>query len=256
MEKKLNVRLLRYTSDPEQIIAGAAKLCYSASEIDSLMEEQTPEKARSFVEKLMNMGHESPIEHVVYTFGVEGVSRVLTHQLVRHRIASYSQQSQRYVGEQSEKNKGGCFDFIVPPSVKQAGLEDKFIIMMEQAQENYDELSKLLRDVSGLEGEENNQDARYVLPNAAETKIITTMNARELLHFFEVRTCNRAQWEIQNLAIEMYKLAFPTAPSLFRYAGPSCISKQKCEEGKMSCGLAEEVRMRFEEMRGCQIKVQ
>lgn len=249
MEKKLNVRLLRYTPDPEQIIAGAAKLCYSATEIDSLMEKQTPEKARSFVEKLRDMGHESPIEHVVYTFGIEGVSRVLTHQLVRHRIASYSQQSQRYVGEHSEKNNTECFDFIVPPSVKQAGLGDRFVEMIGTMQEFYDELSNLLRERIGLEGEANNQDARYVLPNATETKIIATMNARELLHFLRVRTCNRAQWEIRGLAKEMYKLVLPTAPSLFKYAGPSCISRQECEEGKMGCGLAKEVREEFEELR-------
>ncbi len=218
MIKRLHVELLRYTPDPKQIIAGAAKLCYSASDINDLMQKQTREKARDFVNKLMEMGHRSPIEHVSYTFGIEGVSRVLTHQLVRHRIASYSQQSQRYVGEQSEKNQNGCFDFVIPQSIEQIGGLEEWENDMRVIQRMYDKWSKKLEVELQLVGESNNQDARYVLPGATETKIITSMNARELLHFFHVRTCNRAQWEIRDMAKEMYGLVLPTAPSLFGYA--------------------------------------
>jgi len=188
------------------------------------------------------MGHESPIEHVVYTFGIEGISRACTHQLVRHRIASYSQQSQRYVSEQSQKH-GGVFDYIIPPSFKQAGREEWFKEKMQEIQKYYDKAEEILKK-AGYIGEAAHQDARFLLPNAAETKIIVTMNARELFHFFRKRACNRAQWEIRDMAKGMYKLVLPTAPSLFKYAGPDCVT-DACHEGKMSCGLAEKVRKEF-----------
>jgi len=247
MEKKLHVVLLRYTPEAETLIASAAKLCYSPSDIDSLLERQTPEKSRECIDKLALMGHQSPLEHVSYTFGIEGISRACSHQLVRHRIASFSQQSQRYVGELSGKNPDGCFDFIIPPSVEKAGMKKRFIEMIKSCQEFYDEISQALKK-SGLEGEANFQDARFILPNAAETKIIASMNARELLHFFRVRCCNRAQWEIRNLAKEMYRVVLPTVPYLFKYTGPSCVSTGKCSEGKMSCGLAEQVREEFKRL--------
>ena len=248
MEKRLNVRLLSYTPNPEKLVAAAAKLCYSNSSIDDLLKKQTPERAREFIGKLMEMGHESPIEHIVYNFGIEGISRACSHQLVRHRHASYSQQSQRYVDEQSDRSKDRCFDFIVPETIEKIGLENEFMQDMSTIQRMYDKWHKKLEE-AGLRGEEVHQDARYVLPNAAETKIMVTMNARSLLNFFKLRMCNRAQWEIRNLAFEMYKLVFPTAPTLFAYVGPSCVSKDRCEEGKFSCGKKKEVRKKFDELK-------
>ena len=242
MLANLRVLLLRYTPEPEKMIASAAKLCYSASGIADLVGKQTDEKAKEFVDKLVSMGHESPIEHVVYTFGIEGISRACTHQLVRHRIASNSQQSQRYVSEQSQKH-GGVFDYIIPPSFKQAGREEWFKEKMQEIQKYYDKAEEILKK-AGYIGEAAHQDARFLLPNAAETKIIVTMNARELFHFFRKRACNRAQWEIRDMAKGMYKLVLPTAPSLFKYAGPDCVT-DACHEGKMSCGLAEKVRKEF-----------
>ena len=149
------------------------------------------------------MGHMSPLEHVSFNFGIEGISRVCSHQLVRHRLASYSQQSQRYVGEHSEDLRGEkTFDFIIPPAIVKAGKKEWFEGKMRNIQQWYDELIEAL----GNSGEKSNEDARFILPNAAETKIIVTMNARELLHFFSVRCCNRAQWEIRDLATEMLKI--------------------------------------------------
>jgi thymidylate synthase (FAD) len=245
MKSSLHVLLLEHTPNPENLIASAAKLCYSAAEIKNLVSKQNTESSRKFIDKLMQMGHQSPLEHISYTFGIEGISRACSHQLVRHRIASYSQQSQRYVGETREKHGQDCFNFIVPETIQQAGLEPRFIEMMQTTQGFYNELSEELKKRLDLTGESNFQDARYVLPNAAETKLIATMNARELLHFFALRTCMRAQWEIRALAKEMYKLVLPTAPTLFDYAGPSCVTKGKCSEGKASCGLANQVREEF-----------
>ncbi len=246
MESVLNVRLIRYTPEPERIISAAAKLCYSSSSITQLLEKQDDYKSKEFVDKLVSMGHESPLEHAVYTFGVEGVSRACTHQLVRHRLASYSQQSQRYVSEESTSN-GKEFDYIVPPLFKKVGRANWFKERMRVIQQWYNEAEEFFRN-EGHTGETANQDARFLLPNATETKIIVTMNARELLHFFKKRCCNRAQWEIRNLAREMYRLAYPTAPSLFKHSGPDCVT-DICHEGKMSCGLAKEVREEFERIR-------
>lgn len=249
MEKKLNVMLLRHTANPEKLIASAAKLCYSASNFNDLIEtveKQGEEKAREFIDKLVAMEHESPLEHVVYTFGIEGISRVLSHQFVRHRLASYSQQSQRYVSEHSKKNDG-VFDYIIPPLFKKVEKEEWFKEKMRIIQSWYDESIDFFRD-AGYVGEKANEDARYVLPNAAETKIIVTRNARELMNFFKRRTCNRAQGEIVNLAKEMYKLVYPTAPTVFKYAGPNCVT-DVCHEGKMSCGLADKVKEEFEKIK-------
>ncbi len=238
-EAKLHVVLLRHTPEPEKLIAEAAKLCYSPSKIDDhtrVIEETDQQK---FIDKLLSMGHVSPVEHAIFTFGVEGISRACSHQLVRHRLASYSQQSQRYVGKQSEKT-GGQFDFIIPPSVVAAGKKDWFIEKMQEVQKWYDELV----DALGGEGEKTYEDTRFLLPNAAETKLIVTMNARELLHFFRVRCCERAQWEIRALATEMLRIVRKVAPILFRIAGPGCLAGP-CTEGAFYCGKIKEVRKKY-----------
>lgn len=225
----LNVELLAHTPDCEKIVASAAKLCYSSSEIKGIMEGLDEEKTKSFLDKLMSMGHESPIEHVSFTFGIEGVSRALTHQLCRHRIASYSQKSQRYVKE-------GQFEYVIPPTIKDDEVSEYlFKDFMSQTQEVYNTLI-----ANGIPPE----DARFVLPNACETKIICTMNARTLMNFFHHRCCERAQWEIRELATQMLTLVKEVAPTLFKYAGPSCISG-KCPEGNMSCGKMVEKKRQF-----------
>jgi len=236
-ETKLNVVLLRHTPEPEEVVAMAAKLCYSPSGVEELQQKIEARDQAAFVEKLATIGHLSPIEHVSFTFGIEGISRACSHQLVRHRVASYSQQSQRYVRAEQ-------FDYIIPPSIKQdPALMREFEKCMAEAQENYTRVLKRLEDF-GLKGEAGQQDARYLLPNAAETKIVVTMNARELLHFFRVRCCNRAQWEIREMTERMLGLVKKTAPTIFAKAGPGCLFAA-CPEGKMTCGKIEEVRKKY-----------
>lgn len=249
----LKVELLRYTPEGEKLIAAAAKLCYSESGIDKIEESLTEEGVQSFLGMLVKLGHESPIEHISFTFGVEGVSRTLTHQLVRHRIASYSQQSQRYV-------KLSSFEYIIPPEIKNDDNAKKiFIKAMENDTQYYNELTDILykkhykkyiedgvreKEAKNKAEKEAIEDARYVFPNACETKIIFTMNARVLLNFFKLRTCNRAQWEIRNLAIEMLAQVKRVYPILFKDAGPGCI-RGACPEGTMTCGDIINVRKRF-----------
>lgn len=221
METKINVKLLNYTPAPANIIARAARLCYSRSEIDDLLEQMTEEKCEKLLKKLMQLGHESPMEHACFTFAVEGISRACSHQIVRHRIASYSQQSQRYV---DSKN----FNYIIPPSIKKN----------ESAKQRFEEIMvKIGRAYEELKEVAPKEDARFVLPNAGETKIIITMNARSLKNFFKHRTCTRAQWEIREMAQRMLKICKETAPLLFEGMGPDCVSEKICPEGTMSCGV-------------------
>jgi thymidylate synthase (FAD) len=236
-EAALNVVLLRYTPEPEEVVAMAAKLCYSPSGVDELKQKIEAKDQAAFVEKLASIGHLSPIEHVSFSFGIEGISRACSHQLVRHRVASYSQQSQRYV-------KAEQFDYVIPPSIKQdPALTREFEKCMAESQENYTKVLKRLEEL-GYKGEAGQQDARYLLPNAAETKIVVTMNARELLHFFRVRCCNRAQWEIREMADRMLAHVKKVAPTIFAKSGPGCLYAP-CPEGKMTCGKIEEVRKKF-----------
>lgn len=216
----MHVTLLAHTPEPEKIVAAAARLCYSNSEISEIMDNFTEEKIEKFINKLKSLGHESPLEHVVFTFGIEGISRACSHQLVRHRIASYSQKSQRYVNEWD-------FSYVTPPAVQEnPQLLEHYNYMMFQINEFYKDLK-----AAGLEPE----DARFVLPNATKTSLIATMNIRTLLNFFKLRDCNRAQWEIRELSREMMKICKEVAPLLFKDAGASCRSG-KCSEGSMSCG--------------------
>lgn len=247
------VTLLTHTPDPERYIAAAAKLCYSASGVDTLLDKLTDEKAAEFVEMLASMGHESPIEHVSFTFGIEGVSRSLLAQITRHRIASFSVQSQRYVREKQ-------FSFVTPPEIEK---DPETLAIYNQAMQNaiqsYDALADRLKErhtaelmAEGMEEKAARrqaekmaiEDARFVLPNAADTNMIMTMNARELLHFFRHRCCNRAQWEIRELADQMLALVRKVAPTLFAHAGPSCVAGP-CPEGKMSCGRMAQMRERY-----------
>lgn len=252
----MKVELLNYTKDGEMTIAQAGKLCYSPVGVDEIKEKLDDESVGKYVSMLAKMGHMSPLEHVSFTFAIEGVSRVLTHQLVRHRIASYSQQSQRYVKLES-------FEYIIPPEIEANEVAKKiFVEAMEHDKEAYlkivDELYKKhyqeMLDKGYSEKKAASQaekisieDARYVFPNACETKIVMTMNARTLLHFFAVRTCNRAQWEIREMAIEMLKLVKGIYPALFQKAGPGCVYGE-CPEGPMTCGEIVKVREKFRSM--------
>ncbi len=227
----IRVTLLEHTPEPERVVAMSARLCYSPSGAAELAEKMTPETVERMVKMLVEMGHASTLEHVSFTFGIEGVSRTLTHQLVRHRIASYSQQSQRYVAAHD-------FQYIIPPSIaEKPEAKKKFEALMQEIRETYD---------SFVEMDIPKEDARYVLANAAETKIVVTMNARSLLHFFNLRCCYRAQWEIREMAYKMLEEVKKVAPLLFKNAGASCVQTGRCPEGKMTCGHFSEMIARRE----------
>ena len=220
------VKLVRHTPEPERTVAMSARLCYSPIGAAQLEEKISDEQAANLVRKLVSMGHLSTLEHVTFTFAIEGVSRVLTHQLVRHRIASYSQQSQRYVKEHD-------FETIIPASIaSKPEAKAKFDKLMTEIQAMYDEFIAL--DIPA-------EDARYILPNATETKIVCTFNARSLLNFFSLRCCTRAQWEIRALANEMLRQCREVAPVIFENAGPTCVSEGVCHEGAMSCGRLQAI---------------
>lgn len=217
----MQVELLYHTPNPERAIATAARLCYAPVGASELMETMPEERVSSVLKTIMRGKHYSTLEHASYTFAVDGVSRALTHQLVRHRIASFNQQSQRYV----QFDRG--FPYVVPATVEEnEEATSAFNEAIKACNIAYDKLIEL-----GIDKE----DARFVLPNACETKIVITMNVRELLHFFELRCCNRAQWEIRKLAHKMLELVKPTAPYIFMDAGAPCVH-DVCHEGKLACG--------------------
>ncbi len=260
------VTLLTHTPNPEQTVAMAAKLCYSPSGIEDIREGLTEEKTTSFVNMLADIGHASPMEHASFTFGIEGISRACSHQLVRHRIASYSQQSQRYVN-------GESFEFVTPPEIENnerafkaykkvidmqsdAYKEIRNALVAENIKEQYGEkyrgtdeeiMEAFKADNKSAYSallKKANEDARFVLPNACTTKIVCTFNTRSLHNFFAHRCCNRAQWEIRMVAEQMLLQCLEVAPALFKNCGPSCLSG-KCPEGNMSCGKMKEVREKY-----------
>ncbi len=249
----MRVMLIAHTPEPERVVAAAAKLCYSNAGLNDLLEGLTPEKSREFLKRLASMGHESPTEHASFTFAIEGVSRSLLAQITRHRIASYSVQSQRYVRLDS-------FEYVTPPEVE-ASEEAKaaFDEEMERQAQEYRRIAALLKEghirrltQEGLDEKQAArkaeklaiEDARFILPNACTTKMIVTMNARSLNNFFRHRCCQRAQWEIRALADEMLRLVSAVAPTLFMHSGPPCVFGA-CPEGAMSCGHAPEMREKY-----------
>lgn len=283
METKLKVKLISHTMNPELVVATAGKLCYSPSNIDDLMEKQTPESIERFVNMITSIGHGSVLEHTSFTFAIEGVSRSLTHQLVRHRIASYSQQSQRYVKETQ-------FEYVIPQDIKNNPmLEESYKKYMEDTQKLYDEIvDKLIYDYVYNEEQygklvdiqlkkcnidksefeiwkdENKssenvvyalkdsykklystlekkaiENARYIFPNACETKIICTMNLRSLINFCHHRCCRRAQEEINKLAWSMVEEVEKVSTLLAKTLGASC-QFGPCPEGSMCCMMPYE----------------
>jgi len=225
----LKVTLLNFTPGPEKTVALAARLCYSDSTIEELDGRVKNISIEKFLGKIIKMGHLSVLEHASFTFGIEGISRAASHQLVRHRLASYSQQSQRYVKFERP-------EYVLPPTIGEDGEKNR---RFEEALCGAYALYKELID-AGVPAE----DARYLLPNAACTRIIVTMNARELLHFFRLRCCERAQWEIRDMATRMVVLVKEKAPFIFMDSGPACV-KGPCSEGALTCGRPDEIRKKF-----------
>lgn len=223
------ITLIAYTPDPEKVIATAARLCYSSDDIATI---QQGVGAPKMIKQLLSSGHESPLEHASFTFGIEGVSRAFLAQITRHRIASFSVQSQRYVNQSD-------FDYVMPPEVQ--SQRDKHFY-----EQHMRTMAMWYKDMM-LEGVDK-EDARFVMPNAAATRMIVTMNARELRHFFSLRCCNRAQWEIRNVAWEMWKQVYEIAPHVF--INPVACIAGKCPEGKRTCGKAEEARQKYAEGMG------
>lgn len=226
------VQLLTHTPNPEQVVAAAARLCYSDDSIEQLL-GQAPEQAAKLLKKILELGHLSVLEHASFTFGIEGISRACSHQLVRHRVASFSQQSQRYVAHDQP------FAVVTPESItEQQALLERFNQHMLTTHELYRDLM-----AAGVPAE----DARFVLPNAASTKLVMTMNVRELHHFFALRCCRRAQWEIRAMAKQMLKLARQASSLLFAEAGPGCLNSP-CPEATMTCGAIKDVREEYAQL--------
>jgi thymidylate synthase (FAD) len=232
----LKVKLLRYTADAERLCGVAALTTTKSGTPSEIFENMDSDTAKRIIRRVTGYGHGSVIEHASFTFSIEGVSRAMTHQLVRHRIASYTQQSQRYVEYNTLEN------YVAPPSIADNPEAKKaFDETLKRISETYQRLLKM-----GIPKE----DARFVLPNAAKTNIIVTMNARELRHFFNLRCCARAQWEMREAAIEMLKQVKKAAPALFENSGPSCVELGYCSEGKMKppeCDVGK-IKKRFAEL--------
>ena len=218
----MEVRLLTYTKNPEETVAVAGKGCYSDKPAYDIA--LTPEG----IDHTLDVIHPSCYEHAVFTFSISGISRATSHQLVRHRMASYSQQSQRYV-KPKDLDKEMLFDYVTPePIFARLHLLDQYEWAMKVINKVYAQLLK-----EGVPEE----DARYLLPNACTTNITVTMNARELQHFCGLRRCSRAQWEIRELANKMALAAEEACPELFKHIslGPQCEQLGYCPEHK-SCG--------------------
>ena len=215
----MRVEIARHTPDPEAVVAMAARQCYSEGFVMDGC--STPAQDAALIRKVLGSGHSSVAEHAVFTFAIEGISRVTSHQLVRNRIASFSQQSQRYA-------KVG--DKVVIPLSVEGYFANEFMRLTDELFSLYEEMVDF-----GVPKE----DARYILPNACPTNLIMTMNARELLHAFNLRCCARAQWEIRELFDEILRLVKPIAPTIFESAGASCVNGL-CPEGAMGCGKRKE----------------
>ena len=234
-EKKLRVELLASTPDALSLIYAAFRQCYHAGAVADmwpklLAGEIARERQADFVAAILESGHDSPVEHVSFTFAVDGISRACSHQLVRHRLASYSQQSQRYCGE------GEDVDYVIPPAIaKIPEAKERFESFLREAGAAYADLQRILTEHG--RAAKANEDARFVLPNAAETKIVLTMNCRSLLHFFNLRCCTRAQWEIRAMAMRMLDICREVLPPIFASAGARCEQLGFCPESpKFACG--------------------
>jgi len=230
----LSVELLASTPNALSLIYAAFRQCYHAGFVADmwprlLSGEVDREVQADFVRKVLESGHDSPIEHASFTFAVAGISRACSHQIVRHRLASYSQQSQRYVD-------GSDMDYVLPPAIaKIPEARERFEAFMAEVGNAYRDLKGIL-EAHGRK-DKAKEDARFVLPQAAETKIVITMNCRALLHFFHLRCCMRAQWEIRALAEAMLALCKAELPAIFASAGAKCEALGYCPEApRFACG--------------------
>ena len=229
--RQVQVELIDYTREPDRTVAVAARLCYSPSGISEISDKMDHSEVGRMVEMLRRRGHMSPFEHASFTVGIEGLSRAASHQLVRSRIASYSQQSQRYI-----EQRGFCY--VVPPSI---GKDDETRRLFEEHMDSVRDLYEQLRE-AGVPKE----DARFVMPQATASSIVMTKNARAWLEWFEIRMCTRAQWEIRVLAHRVHRLLQSAAPNLFNIAGPTCQVEGLCREGDHSCGRID--NLTFDEL--------
>lgn len=264
----MKVELISHTQNPYDIVAEAAGVCYSSEDIHEMMKNMSDTKRLNLIKKLEGSKHESPFEHISFTFAISGISRACSHQLVRHRLASYSQRSQRYVDESG-------FGYVVPPEIKKNKiLRQHYDDFMDEISLKYEflkyniavqkirkywiehgiEIEEFTRYTLSIgEGKnitdefkdenpalynkimkEAGEDARFVLPNACETQLVMTMNVRSLWNFFNLRCCNRAQWEINELAWKMRDILVSKYPYLFSHSGPDCLNGG-CKEGEKSC---------------------
>ena len=231
----MTLLLLRHTPDPDRLVALAARRCYSARAADDIEEHLTGDAIERLLGFLRQRNHLSPFEHADFTFSADGISRALSHQLVRHRIASYSQESQRYVNYM----KVPTLPYIVPPSVAKNEEAQK---IFDQAMHHTLEAYRAMVN-AGVAPE----DARYIFPNAIETKLVFTMNARSLFNFFEQRCCIKAQWEIRQLAFDMLKAVRQVAPQIFKNAGAPCqfATMPYCRENDAQCPQYKSMQKRM-----------
>lgn len=218
----MKVNLMQYTPEADELAFFSARRCYSGKSYDDLESEvynKDKEDMSIFLQEMVAIGHHSIFEHASFTFHIEGASRITEQQLTRHRLASYSIQSSRYTSR-------GNFQTVIPDTVIESDEAESYKKGINAVNSLYDSL---------IEAGVSREDARYFLPQGMATNMVVTMNARQLLHFFKLRLCRRSQWEIQDLANQMYKLAYSVAPAIFENAGPSCVIGS-CDEGSMSCG--------------------
>ncbi len=214
-----NVEIVAHSADPERLVAAAARSCWSRRPFREIYAELTDSQIDRILRKVILRGHHSVLEHADFTFAITSVSRVLTHQLVRHRIASYSQLSQQRVNQARA-------EYIIPPAIRHdPDLTRRFRDWMDEAANFYEFL---------VERGVPRGTARYVLPSACETKILMTMNARSLFNLIGQRDCGAEEWEFRALAHQMHSLLLGLAPRIFRFAGPKCTTEGVCTEGDLA----------------------
>ena len=215
------VDLLSFPADCVKTIYTACRTCYSANyPVDIWEEAPEKEKMLSLIKKVLSSGHHSTIEHCQFVFAISGVSRACTHQLVRHRHMSFSQKSQRYVTEKEQ------FEYIKPKTVEKSSLSKEYDEMMKTISDFY---AKMIAD--GIPAE----DARFILPNAATSSLVVSLNLRELIHLSNLRLCTNAQLEIRTLVKKMCDAVIEKEDWLKDYLVPKCMMKGYCDEIR-GCG--------------------
>ena len=228
----MNIRLITNTQNPETVIASAAKLCYSKKDGKKLFDEMIDDEALldRFLDRFMELGHGSPLEHATFTFEISGVSRSCSHQLVRHRNTSFNQKSQRYVDEEN-------FEYVTPDVIASYEVADYlFDVAMADANDSYKAIKEALMD-AGYPEKIAQENARAVLPNACATSLVMTMSLRQIYNFLDIRLCSRAQDEIREVATRIYDIMKTNFPKLMRRQFPMCEMTGFCPEGSMGCGL-------------------